>query len=94
VRRVAAGSTLRVQAQAPFVLRTSQDGWNTSADIFSTPTKLGIHYVDVRTAREGHAPIQFTFYWPETGSWEGSDFRVELETGAAEKRPHLHAVNA
>jgi glucoamylase len=78
VRRIAAGRTLRVQAEAPFLLRSTVGGWQSSADAFSIPTRLGIHYVDVPTAPGDRAPIQFTFYWPEVGHWEGSDFQVQL----------------
>ena len=50
---------------------------------------------DVRTARDARAKVQFTFYWPEAGRWEGEDFRVELEiSAAAGRQQHLHAVNA
>jgi glucoamylase len=91
VRRIIGGSTLRIQAEAPFQLRVTLNGWHTSHDMFSTPTKLGIHYADVPTHRDG-GPVQFTFYWPETGHWEGGDFKVEVEHATAAQR-HLQAVN-
>jgi hypothetical protein len=27
----------------------------------------------------------FTFYWPETGHWEGQDFRVTVEEAQADE---------
>src|SRR5262249_3006816 len=62
VRRVPAGATLRVQAEAPFVLHVTQDGWASARDLPSQSTRLGIHYVDLAAAG---TPTQFTFYWPD-----------------------------
>lgn len=70
------GATLRVQAAVPFRLHWTADEWSTVQDTASTPTALGIEYVDIPIARLQAAPIRFTFFWPLTDRWEGHDFQV------------------
>jgi len=79
VGSVRAGTTLRVQATAPFRLRWTADEWSGVEDTASTPTRLGIEFVDVPIARLQAAPIRFTFFWPETERWEGRDFLIAVE---------------
>ena len=78
VRSARRGATLRVQAAAPFRLHWTANEWSTVQDIPSTPTALGIEYVDVPIARLQAAPIRFTFFWPVTDRWEGHDFQVDV----------------
>ncbi len=85
IARAAAGCTLRVEAEAPFVLRWSTDGWASQEETRGTGTKLGFWYADVPTANDARAPVQFTFYWPEAQRWEGTDFRVDLVQGEASR---------
>jgi glucoamylase len=80
-RVVRAGANLRVQAAASFRLRWTADGWVTAQDTASTATTLGLEYVDVPIAQVQEKPIRFTFFWPETGRWEGRAFEVAAERG-------------
>ena len=75
---VIAGRTLRVQAPAPFKLRWTANEWQEVHDTESTATALGIESVDILISQEQRAPIRFTFYWLETGRWEGRDFQVNV----------------
>jgi glucoamylase len=79
VRAARAGTTLRIEAAAPFRLRWTADEWSTVEDTPSTPTALGIDFVDVPIARAQTAPIRFTFFWPGVERWEGRDFVVTAE---------------
>jgi glucoamylase len=79
VRSVQRGSTLRVQAAAPFHLRWTDDEWARAHDTPSTPTALGIDFVDVPVSASQAAPIRFTFFWPEAGRWEGQDYAIVIE---------------
>lgn len=79
VRRVTRGSTLRVQAAAPFSLRWSDDQWRTVRDAAATPTALGVAFVDIDVEMEQQAPIVFTFLWADDGRWEGRDYEVAVE---------------
>ena len=83
VRNVPAGGLLRIQAQAPFVLHWSDDEWQTVRDTNSTPTSLGIEYVDIQVAPEQKAPVRFTFHWSVDNRWEGKDYAVEIEHAQA-----------
>ncbi len=76
VRRIAAGNTLRVQCVRPFELQWSADEWRTVNRTASTPTRLGVEYVDVAVPANQQAPIKFTFFWTGTGQWEGRDYEV------------------
>lgn len=77
-RTVRRGSTLRVQAPAPFWLHWSADGWESSTQTRSTPTALGIEYADIEVTPGQTAPLLFTLFWTERGQWEGRDYVVEV----------------
>jgi glucoamylase len=79
-RRIRAGAQLRIQAEAPFRLRWTRDGWATPRDAESTAVPpLGLHYVDLQVAPDQGAPLVFTFYWTDAGRWEGADFTVAVD---------------
>ncbi|MGA2905466.1 MAG: glycoside hydrolase family 15 protein [Candidatus Korobacteraceae bacterium] len=82
VRKVAAGALLRIQASSPFVLHWSDDEWRTPRDTSSTPTSLGIEYVDLQIDPGQKAPLRFTFHWPVDNQWQGKDYAVEVEQRA------------
>jgi glucoamylase len=77
-RSARAGTTLRIQGAAPFRLRWTTTEWAAVEDTASTPTALGIEFVDVPIGRLQAAPIRFTFFWPGAGRWEGRDFAVAV----------------
>ncbi len=79
LKRMAAGRVLRVIVGAPFRLRWSADGWASAADLSSTATSFGVHYADLPTEASSRAPLDFTFFWPQVGRWEGRDYRVRVE---------------
>jgi len=72
------GYTLRVQVPAPFRLHWTSDEWRTVRDTRSRATALGIEFVDIPIPAAQQAPIRFTFFWPESNSWEGRDYIVEV----------------
>jgi len=80
-RSVEAGMTLRVQAPAGFALRWTNDEWQEVHDSRSTPTELGIEFVDIGIPSEQRDPIRFTFYWPQEDRWEGRNFQVAITQG-------------
>lgn len=77
-RSVRAGWTLRVQAPAAFCLHWSDDGWQERRETVSTPTALGIEYVDFPIGEEQQGSIQFTFHWTESERWEERDYEVRI----------------
>jgi glucoamylase len=76
--RVAKGATLRVQAAAPFRLHWTGDEWQTVHDTSSSPTALGIEFVDLPVPDTQQAPIRFTFFWIAANRWEGRDYVVAV----------------
>lgn len=70
------GERLRVQLDAPAVVRWSADGWATVRDDTTQATGLGVHYFDFPPEVDGH-DVVFTFYWPAADRWEGRNFVVQ-----------------
>ena len=79
VRVVKRGYTLRFQVPAPFRLHWTGDEWHTANDTSSAATTFGIEFADIPITAAQEAPIRFTFFWPDSNSWEGSDYTVEIE---------------
>jgi len=74
------GKILRIEVLAPAVIHWSLDGWATVHDAPTRPTGLGMHLVDLPTQElSAGAAVNFTFYWPEGGRWEGEAFVVTME---------------
>jgi glucoamylase len=73
------GYILRIQMSAPFRLHWSADEWQTAKDTVSSATTLGVEFVDLQTSSLSPGPIHFTFFWPESGCWEGRDYTVSID---------------
>jgi glucoamylase len=78
-RTVGKGETLRVQAAQPFRLHWSPDDWETVRETPSTPTSIGMEFVDLPVPAGQQAPLRFTFFWTAEGRWEGKDSVVRVE---------------
>ena len=81
---VSSNLTLRIQAAAPFRLRYTTDLWKGRVDTDSTSIETGHEYADIAVTSEQAAPIAFTFFWRESGQWEGRDFSVNV-VGTSQK---------
>jgi glucoamylase len=81
-RSITPGQTLRVMANEPFLLHWTANNWQQIDDTPSTPTKLGLHFVDVTTEVHQAAPIRFTFFWLDSKRWEGRDCAVSIDPHA------------
>jgi glucoamylase len=82
-----AARQLRLELMAATRVRYSLDGRRTWTDLEARDTGLGVWLVDV-PGSERLAPgggVDFTFWWPESGRWEGRDLRVEVSRGAARR---------
>jgi glucoamylase len=79
IRSLPAGKLLRIETLAPARIRWSADDWNTVQDISTHDVGLGMHIADLtgKALPEGEQ-IKFTFYWPDAGHWEGTDFCVRV----------------
>jgi glucoamylase len=78
VRAVKRGHTLRIQAAGAFRLHWSPDNWQTVQGTPSTPTALGIEYVDPDLPSPPHSTVRFTFFWTAEGHWEGRDYVIQV----------------
>ena len=77
LRWIPSGKVLRIETLAAAVVRWTDDDWKTTHDAKSHEAFLGLHLVDLATQPLGEGrQIQFTFYWPEAGHWEGKNFVV------------------
>jgi glucoamylase len=76
-----AGTLLRIQASAPFLLHWTSDAWQHATDTRSRATGVGIEFVDIVLPRL-HAPLRFTFLWVEEHRWEGKDYEVAIQARA------------
>ena len=78
-RTMPAGRTLRLEVLAPANVRWSVDDWAHAHDAPTRDTGLGVHVADLPTrGLAASARVLFTFYWPDAGRWEGTDFAVTL----------------
>ena len=103
VHVVEAGTLLRLQADAPFLLHWTSDDWQSSNDLRSQTTGLGIQYVDIRVPPQQKPSIQFTFFWVGEDRWDGTNYAVSVRAtkGAtppspateARKKAHAESTN-
>lgn len=75
------GRTLRLEVLAPARARVTLDGRKTWVDLEARDTTLGVWLVDVPDSDRvpSGGVIDFTFWWPDVGRWEGRDFRVIVQ---------------
>ncbi len=77
------GENLRIELANPAVVHWTVDQWDTAHDTRTGP-KNGIHAAELPTAElKPGTRVQFTFFWPEVNRWEGEDFELRVEEGAA-----------
>jgi glucoamylase len=80
-----AGTLLRIQANAPFVLHWTDDQWQHAVDTRSQAAGVGVDFVDIPVKREQTAPIRFTFLWVEENRWEGKDYVIAVEAAEPDR---------
>ena len=79
IQKMESGKILRIESLTEAVIHWSDDDWQTTSDAKTVDTKLGIHYADLPTmGLPKGGSVQFTFYWPEAGCWEGVNFIVKV----------------
>ncbi|HKW05841.1 MAG TPA: glycoside hydrolase family 15 protein [Nitrososphaerales archaeon] len=77
-RKVKRGSILRVQMPFAFRLHWSPDSWITANDCDSTATGLGLEYADIPIGQGQSGAVRFTFYYPDSKKWEGTNYLVNI----------------
>jgi glucoamylase len=78
---VPTGRRLRIELLAPAVVHYSTDGWVTAHDVETHDTGIGLHQVDLPTAKmEATARLSFTFRWPNADNrWERKNFELTVD---------------
>jgi len=73
------GKQLRIETLAACRVHWSSDAWRTVHDQDSVQTGLGVHVVDLPTKTLlPSTNVAFTFFWLQSGRWEGSDFSIQV----------------
>jgi glucoamylase len=77
--RLPSGRALLIEGATPFRLHHGFDGWHEVFDTLSESQGLGMHGVRLDAGvLSGHSAIDFTLYFPESDSWEGTDHHITL----------------
>jgi glucoamylase len=79
-RAIPHGKKLRIETAAESLVHWTSDGWQTTHDVSSLDTTIGMWVADVATdLLPGGSKVQFTVYWPNSRRWEGADFSVSID---------------
>jgi glucoamylase len=61
------------------IIHWSADEWRSVSDVEARDIALGVYVADLPTGELGAGTlISFTFFWPGSRRWEGSDFAVRV----------------
>jgi glucoamylase len=86
-QRIPAGKCLRIELREAALVHWSSDGWQTTVDTASSDTGLGIHVVDLPTARLAvGTQLLFTFHWTASDRWETENYLVTVSGYDQENR--------
>ena len=73
------GAILTVAVTAPATFRWGFDGWTDICERRTTATTLGLHAVEIDTARlKAGRSIDLTYRLEPSGEWAGRDFRISV----------------
>ncbi|HTZ89708.1 MAG TPA: glycoside hydrolase family 15 protein [Alloacidobacterium sp.] len=78
VKKIAAGTTLRIIAQHHFRVVWSADDWKTASASDSTTLGCMGSFADLQTTAEQSGRLSFTLFWSEENRWEGRNFDVAI----------------
>ena len=79
IRTLQKGMILRIEAMAEGVVHWSTDNWSTAQDTKMRDSHLAMYFADLPTqALSSGNRVQFTFYWPQSDRWEGTNFEVTV----------------
>lgn len=79
-RWIERGRIIRFISDSQFTLHHSWDSWHSVRDKMSMMADNGLFYLDISTDNKTEeSELLFTFYWPESGKWEGTDFSITVK---------------
>lgn len=77
--RFSPGFRWRIIQGQPFWLFWTTDGWETRRQTPSQALSEGVHLVDLQIPSSQRDPVEFTFFWTDSQSWRGRNFRIEVD---------------
>jgi glucoamylase len=81
IRSIPEDKILRIETMSNAIIHWTSDSWATVHDLKQENFVLGIHFADLPTTTlKKDNQIKFTFYWPESNSWEGTDFTIHISS--------------
>ena len=80
-RTIRSNRTLRLVLTGPTRVHWSGDGWKTVHDTDAAASGLGTYFVDIAPDTfASYGSVVFTLYDLESGSWEGADYQIAIES--------------
>jgi glucoamylase len=77
IAQMRAGQTLWLCLPRPARVHYGFDGWQAVAEIDTAENGLGLHVAALPTSSlRGATRVDFTFFWQDSGSWDGVDHRI------------------
>jgi glucoamylase len=77
------GQSLLLALRAPAIVRWGFNGWRDIVELPTTPSSLGLHVLNIDTARMvAGQRVDFTFRYLPGDHWIGSDYRVQAKSAA------------
>ncbi len=87
------GRDLRVHTLACATVKWSTDNWETSNEVVTLDSGLGVFFADIPTSAFDHEQsFEFTFFWHESGTEEGRNFRLTIEKDKKKQRQEEQAL--
>ncbi|MCE9630138.1 MAG: glycosyl hydrolase [Planctomycetia bacterium] len=78
-RHIKQGGRLTIALRAHALVHWGINGWKEPHDSDTDDTGLGVWTTEIPvTGLEPGETVQFTFYWHDTGTWEGRDYSVAI----------------
>lgn len=79
IAQMRTGQALWLCLPRPARVHHGVDGWQSVADSDTVDNGLGQHVVTLpASGLQAGARIDFTFFWQDSGSWEGHDHRIDV----------------
>ncbi|MGB8853988.1 MAG: glycoside hydrolase family 15 protein [Pirellulales bacterium] len=80
-RHIRQGGRFTIALTAHALVRWGINGWNVPRDSDTEDNGLGIWTAEIPVAElRAEETVQFTFYWHDTGRWEGQEYSVTIRT--------------
>jgi glucoamylase len=79
VHHLRVGDSLLIVLPTQASVRWGTNGWNDVQDVRTQDTGLTVHAVELQVLHLSPGDtVQFTFFWPDSQTWEGQDYTVYI----------------